>query len=424
METAEAARERPPRSSLRRLTTLRSRKAGGSQLDGAFESFYRQHASSVYQYALAVLANPADAEDVTQQTFLNAYRAFQRGDRPEKPHNWLITIAHNVCRMRWRQAGRRPAEVPLEHVAEPAVAPDEGPSVDEVLEALGELPFNQRAAIVMREVEGRNYREIAEVLQTTVPAVEALLFRARQNLRLRRKALGVLGTVPLPSSLATFFGGGGVVAAAGGVALTSDLALKAAAVVAGGVVAGGAGYKAVDAIATREPAARQAAKPILVAHAPPQYADPVVALFAPRRARAATPVAPGTSPLRALRRWATGRHGGRSLRNGAATAPAPAAGGAGLAPAAAPTAASTGAGASGLPAVVPPVGAAGGRGVPGVAPPATPTVPVAVPTPTAAATAATPTLPAPVSVPAVPHPPVSVPTLPRVAAPPPPLPLP
>src|SRR5882724_11174288 len=162
--------------------------------DAAFEGFYREHVAEVYQYALAVLGSSADAEDVTQQTFLNAYRAFQRGERPKKAHNWLIKIAHNVCRMRWRQSGRRPQEVPLEHVSEPAARDDEQPSLDELLGELARLPFKQRAAIVMREVEDRSYTEIADVLETTVPAVEALLFRARTNLRARRESLaGVLG---------------------------------------------------------------------------------------------------------------------------------------------------------------------------------------------------------------------------------------
>src|SRR5438045_9764095 len=94
-------------------------------LDDAFERFYRKHVAEVYQYALAVIGNSADAEDVAQQTFLNAYRAFQRGERPQKPHNWLIKIAHNVCRMRWRSSSRRPQEVPLEGGAE-HLAPDHG----------------------------------------------------------------------------------------------------------------------------------------------------------------------------------------------------------------------------------------------------------------------------------------------------------
>jgi RNA polymerase sigma-70 factor (ECF subfamily) len=231
-------------------------------LEDAFERFYRKHVAEVYQYALAVLGNPADAEDVTQQTFLNAYRAFQRGGRPTKPHNWLIKIAHNVCRMRWRQSGRRPHEIPLENAPEPA-APDhdDSLSLDEVLTALARLPLNQRAAIVMREVEDRSYAEIAEVLGVTVPAVEALLFRARGSLRARRKALsGTLGVVPLPASIAPFFGGSGGGIAAGGAALGSEVALKVAAVVATGAVAGGLGYKGVDAVATPDAATTRAAQ--------------------------------------------------------------------------------------------------------------------------------------------------------------------
>src|SRR5512132_536956 len=224
--------------------------------DAAFEGFYREHVAEVYQYALAVLGNSADAEDVTQQTFLNAYRAFQRGERPQKAHNWVIKIAHNVCRMRWRQSGRRPHEVPLERAGEPAAPDDERPSLDLLLGALAKLPFNQRAAIVMREVEDRSYAEIAEVLGVSVPAVEALLFRARGNLRERRKALaGALSVAPVPTSLGSFFGGGGggSLIAAGGTALGSQLVLKAAALVATSVVVGGLGFKAVSAVATPDP---------------------------------------------------------------------------------------------------------------------------------------------------------------------------
>jgi RNA polymerase sigma-70 factor, ECF subfamily len=254
METADAARGgRRHNLSLRQLAPLRARREQHS-LDRAFETFYRKHVAEVYQYALAVLTNPADAEDVTQQTFINAYRAFERGERPHKPHNWLIKIAHNVCRMRWRQSSRRPQEVPLEHAREPTSS-DEKPSLDEVLHALARLPFNQRAAIVMREVEDRSYAEIAEVLGTTIPAVEALLFRARTNLRARRQALGVLSVAPLPGSLSSFFGGGLVTA--GGAALGSGFALKAAALVASGLVAGGLGSQAVKAVATPVPEAPQ-----------------------------------------------------------------------------------------------------------------------------------------------------------------------
>jgi RNA polymerase sigma factor (sigma-70 family) len=253
MEASRAATEPRARTSLRQLALLKRPP------DRAFEQLYRRHAREVYQYALALTANPADAEDVTQTTFLNAYRAFQKGERPHKPHNWLITITHNVCRMRWRQAGSRPHEVALEQAPEPASHDDEQPDLDEVLTALAALSFNQRAAIVMRELEGRSYREIAGVLGLSVSAVEALLFRARRNLQVRRRALGVLTTVPLPGSLASFLGGGGGAVVAGSAAVGADLVLKAAAVVAVGAATAGVGFKSVQAMTAPQAAVRPAA---------------------------------------------------------------------------------------------------------------------------------------------------------------------
>src|ERR1044072_3618892 len=82
--------------------------------DRSFERLYRKHAGDVYRYALVVLRNQADAEDVTQTTFMNAFRAMERGECPRSPQNWLIAIAHNVCRQRFRQSQRRPTEVVYE----------------------------------------------------------------------------------------------------------------------------------------------------------------------------------------------------------------------------------------------------------------------------------------------------------------------
>ena len=152
--------------------------------DRSFERIYRKHVGDVYRYALAVLRQPADAEDVAQTTFLNAYRAYQRGERPRNAQNWLIAIAHNVCRQRFRQAQRRPDEVEFDdRVGEIVPEEDRGPRAEDIQRALGYLAFNQRAALVMRELEGRSYAEIAEILETSVSAVETLLFRARRALR-------------------------------------------------------------------------------------------------------------------------------------------------------------------------------------------------------------------------------------------------
>jgi RNA polymerase sigma factor (sigma-70 family) len=214
--------------------------------DQAFEDLYRRYVKDVYHYALALLRNPADAEDVTQTTFMNAYRAYKRGDEILKPHNWLIKIAHNVARTRYARASRRVKEVPLEdHVEQLALPEDERPNVEGVLRALGRLPFNQRAALVMRELEGRSYVEIADTLEVSVSAVETLIFRARKALRLRASSLRVLTVVPLPGSLTQLFQGGGLVAG-GGAAVGAG---SGAVVGAGGGAAVGTGVLAKVAVA-------------------------------------------------------------------------------------------------------------------------------------------------------------------------------
>ena len=270
--------------------------------DRAFERMYKRHVGDVYRYALAVMRNPADAEDVTQTTFLNAYRSYvEKGNRPEKPQNWLIAIAHNVCRQRFRQSARRPSEVAFEDDIADTIADEELPSGEDIRRALGHLAFNQRAALVMRELEGRSYAEIAEILDLSTSAVETLIFRARRALReqlegsltcgqaefaisrqldgrlprpergqlrahlrecaecavfarrqrAQRGALKTLALVPVPGSLSSFFGGGTA-------AVGTGLAVKAAAAVTAGLVIGGAGYEGVRQAPWTQPQARSA----------------------------------------------------------------------------------------------------------------------------------------------------------------------
>ena len=140
----------------------------------AFERLYRKHVGEVYRYALAMLRDPVAAEQVTQTTFLNAYRGFRQGHRALLRLNSLLAIVHDICR---RRGGCRPLdELDLAEEDGQTTAPD-------VRRALGRLPFDQRAALVMREVEGRSYAEIAQILALSVGTVEVLIFHARQALR-------------------------------------------------------------------------------------------------------------------------------------------------------------------------------------------------------------------------------------------------
>jgi RNA polymerase sigma-70 factor (ECF subfamily) len=139
-----------------------------------FERLYRRHVGDVYRYALAVLRDPEDAESVTQATFVNAYRAHKRGERPRKPRNWVLSLAHDACRRRYPAAEDRSDDLPDD---ERELTPTD------MRRALRRLPFDERSALRMREVECRSYAEIAELLELDDREVEALVFRARQAFR-------------------------------------------------------------------------------------------------------------------------------------------------------------------------------------------------------------------------------------------------
>ena len=337
------------------MTPVLARRLNG---DRAFERLYQKYAGDVYRYALVVLRNEADAEDVTQTTFMNAYRAMERGERPRQPQNWLITIAHNVCRQRFRQSQRRPNEVVYEEELAEAVVDEDAISAEDIRRALGHLAFNQRSALVMRELEGRSYQEIAEILGVSVSAVETLIFRARRALReqleegitcheaelaiskqldkrlsrkekgalrahlrecadcagfarsqrAQRGALKALGAIPLPQSLVGLFGGGGAATVSGGVAV------KAAAIAAGAALATGVSYEGVKHGIAHP--ARPSAAPSVV-HEQPSGTRPTAAATAAVVVAAVQEATHDQKPFRKdavkARRAAAKRHGKPSV---------------------------------------------------------------------------------------------------------------
>jgi RNA polymerase sigma-70 factor, ECF subfamily len=112
----------------------------GVQAKSRLDELYRAHAAEIYRYVYAVLGNRADAEDVTQTTFMNALRALERGEVPRKPENWLVTIAHNLIRQRFRQQYLRPRQVELDVDLPTLEADDSGPSLDDLVRALQRIP--------------------------------------------------------------------------------------------------------------------------------------------------------------------------------------------------------------------------------------------------------------------------------------------
>ena len=161
-----------------------------AELDHAFEELYRAHLRDVYSYAYYRVGNHHDAEDLTEQAFLQAYRHFERArresdGRPLRP--WLIRIAHNLASNYHRDRSRRP-EAALDAV-EPPSHPHGTERVAEgreelrnVLAKLDELPEDRREALIMRFALGMSNREIARALGRTEGATKVLIHRAIKQL--------------------------------------------------------------------------------------------------------------------------------------------------------------------------------------------------------------------------------------------------
>ena len=164
--------------------------ADKQRLDRDFTELYRSHLRDVYSYAYYRIGNHHDAEDLTEQTFLQAYRHFDRAQResngrPLRP--WLIRIAHNLAANYYRDRSRRPltqledaAVLTAPHDTETVV---EGRAkVKQVLKGVANLPDDRREALIMRFALGMDNREIAAALERSEGATKVLIHRAIKQL--------------------------------------------------------------------------------------------------------------------------------------------------------------------------------------------------------------------------------------------------
>ena len=164
--------------------------AAKAELDADFEQLYRDHLRDVYSYSYYRVGNHHDAEDLTEQAFLQAYRHFERArresnGRPLRP--WLIRIAHNLASNYHRDRARRP-QSPLDN-ADPIATPHGTERIVEgraelkhVIDSLEHLPDDRREALIMRFALGMDNREIARALGRTDGATKVLIHRAIKQL--------------------------------------------------------------------------------------------------------------------------------------------------------------------------------------------------------------------------------------------------
>ena len=163
---------------------------GKAELDREFSELYRTHLRDVYSYSYYRVGNHHDAEDLTEQTFLQAYRHFERAQResegrPLRP--WLIRIAHNLAANYYRDRARKPqtaiedaAIISGPHTTETLVEGRQ--DLERILAGVAQLPDDRREALIMRFALDMDNREIARALGRSDGATKVLLHRAIRQL--------------------------------------------------------------------------------------------------------------------------------------------------------------------------------------------------------------------------------------------------
>ena len=160
----------------------------------SFEREALVHLDVLYRVALRLTGNPSDADDLVQETMLKAYRAWDQYEKGTNAKAWLLTILRHAFINEYRRKTRHPETVDLDTIEPFAVFPevqDEDPQGaffdrivdDEVLRAIDQLPEAFRETLVLSDVEGMSYQEIAGILEIPVGTVKSRLFRARHLLQ-------------------------------------------------------------------------------------------------------------------------------------------------------------------------------------------------------------------------------------------------
>lgn len=162
-----------------------------------FENVFQEYQRSIYNYLLRMTQNQAEAEDLTQETFIRVHRGLPsfRGD--SSLSTWIYRIATNTSFDHFRRASTRQAKsavvleetqddwemIPDRKAPSPELLTDQSEMSACVQRFIRDLPPNYRAAIILHDLQGLKNREIAEVLEVSLDTVKVRLHRARKKLR-------------------------------------------------------------------------------------------------------------------------------------------------------------------------------------------------------------------------------------------------
>jgi RNA polymerase sigma-70 factor, ECF subfamily len=182
------------------IVVARPRQEASQVMPLPFDQLYRSHAASVHRFCLSQVGDPSAAEDITQDTFIRAYAAYDRVQPVGgSERTWLISIARNLStdhhrrRGRWRRLLEKQRHVVIEQRDVESLA-EERSRLREVAAAMAGMRQRDRELIGLRVAADLSYREVGELLEMSEPAAKVATHRALGRLRQR------LGGVPVPTT--------------------------------------------------------------------------------------------------------------------------------------------------------------------------------------------------------------------------------
>ena len=166
--------------------------------DKHFEDLYEQHKNLVFNLCLNYVMNPEDAEDITQEVFVKVHQRYEQYDAEKASlKTWICQIAinHSLDFIKSKKTNKRfgfltslfhedtnePKEA-IVRIDHPGIASEDKEALEKLLKIIYTLPDNQKTAITLTKIEDRPQKEVAEIMNISLKAVESLLQRAKQTI--------------------------------------------------------------------------------------------------------------------------------------------------------------------------------------------------------------------------------------------------